>query len=322
MNTDIRIPISFLDNVKRRKLSKALDVSDCAGFLIDLWLNTALNRPKGVLYDLDETDIAIYAGWNGDPKKFVDALLAYRFLEKNDDGIYFLHEWESHQGYASHAPERTKRAQKAARNRWNSRNKKAAKSRAQADEEAHAKNEFEQCSKDDLAMLKNNLAMLKDDLSNAPSPIPSPIPSPSPIPILKDMGNCESPFEFKVKVEDFIEYWNEVAPKYRLSSVSRITNKRERAFKARILEDPNTRNNLEFWKHAVELSVRSDLCLGNIPFKDGHRWKINFDWLIGAVMSKDGEPVNDDNLLKIVEGRLVDSEPLQRPLFTEVEDEQ
>lgn len=136
------------------------------------------------------------------------------------------------------------------------------------------------------------------------------------------MGDCESPFEFKVKVEDFIEYWNEVAPKYRLSSVSRITNKRERAFKARILEDPNTRNNLDFWKHAVELSVRSDLCLGNIPFKDGHRWKINFDWLIGAVLSKDGEPVNDDNLLKIVEGRLVDSEPLQRPLFTEVEDEQ
>ena len=76
MYTRIYIPITFRSNHRRRSISADLDVADCAGYLIDLWLYAAMNYGEdGVLRGMDVFDIAYAAGWKGDPNVFVDALL-------------------------------------------------------------------------------------------------------------------------------------------------------------------------------------------------------------------------------------------------------
>ncbi|MDO4561390.1 MAG: hypothetical protein Q4C86_10620 [bacterium] len=169
MNSDIRIPVSFIGHRKRRKLSLALGVPECAGYLLDLWLNAAMNRPKGVLYDMDAADIAIDAGWEGDPEVFVGALVSCGFLDLDNDGVYVLHDWAEHQGYAQFAEERRDQARNAANARW-------AKHRAAA---GNAERIDEQCG-------EHSPALPTDTGSNAPSPVPSP----SPLPVPKDKNIC------------------------------------------------------------------------------------------------------------------------------------
>lgn len=158
MNTDIRIAVSFLGHRKRKRLRMLLGAgsTDC---LLDLWISTAMNHPSGVLSGMDEIDIALEAGWDGDAKKFVDAMLQSGFLELMDDGTYRLHDWEEHQAYVIKSPSRKAAAQDAARMRWEKdRMRKACGEHADGMPTA-----------------------LPDDANgNAPLPSPSPSPVPSP----------------------------------------------------------------------------------------------------------------------------------------------
>lgn len=216
MNSDIRIPVSFINNIKRMKLSKALDVPDCAGFLLDLWLHVSMDRPKGVLYNMDETDIAFYAGWRGDEHAFVAALMKCGFLEQDEDGNYVIHEWEEHQGYAAHASERSEQAKQAANQRWGRKKGKAAKTSKAGDDADLCE---QQCSQHESALLN-----LKS--SNAPSPTPSPTPSPDPNPSPKPEGHGEivEPEATAVPQEkilqtqdpDFDAFWNAYPEERRL----------------------------------------------------------------------------------------------------------
>lgn len=116
MNTDIRIAVSFLGHRKRKKLRMILGLgaTDC---LLDLWIQTAMNHPDGVLRGLDEVDIALMAGWDGEPKQFVEAMDKCGFLEFTEEG-WKLHDWEEHQPWVIKAEERTAKAKKAADARW------------------------------------------------------------------------------------------------------------------------------------------------------------------------------------------------------------
>lgn len=124
MNTDIRLLITFKGHRKRIKLKKLIgdSATDC---LIDLWLTAALDRPDGILVDWDYDDIAIAANWEGDTKQFVDALVTCKWLEINDDGVYTLHDWQEHQGWASGAKQRSHTAKLAAQARWKKTTKEA-----------------------------------------------------------------------------------------------------------------------------------------------------------------------------------------------------
>ena len=116
MSADIRLYESFLNHRKRRKLEKRLGPQGVVS-LIDLWLNVAVSRPKGVLEDMSEQDIALDAQWPGDPKEFCQALIEIGFLHC-EDGIYFCHEWGDHQPYAYYSKERSQQAREAAETRW------------------------------------------------------------------------------------------------------------------------------------------------------------------------------------------------------------
>lgn len=117
MNSDIRILTSFLTSRKRKKLRTILgDRSD--SYLIDLWLQAAINRPKGILSGMIAEDVALDAGWEGDPAVFVDALIRCGFLDLTEAGEYQLHDWAQHQPWAVGAEERSIKAKKAAAVRW------------------------------------------------------------------------------------------------------------------------------------------------------------------------------------------------------------
>ena len=125
MSSDIRLAISFRGHRKRKRLRLLLGPGS-TDYLIDLWIATAMNHPNGILEGMDETDIALEAGWEGeDAQKLVFALLECGFLEKNESGTYLLHDWEDHQGYVIHSEQRKTQARNAAAARWKPKEEKS-----------------------------------------------------------------------------------------------------------------------------------------------------------------------------------------------------
>ena len=164
MNTDIRISVSFKGHRKRKKLKMYLKNDQAVGYLIDLWISVATDRPSGDLSGLDNMDIAFMAGWEGDPDFFVQALIDSKWLDKTEAGI-MVHDWPEHNGYASAAKDRSDAARNAAKVRWEKRNNALAK-RAQCESKAAALPEHTNSNAE----------------AYAPSPNPYPTPNPNPYP--------------------------------------------------------------------------------------------------------------------------------------------
>jgi len=177
MNSDIRVAISFRNHRKRKRLRMVLGPG-ATDYLLDLWLSAAMNRPSGILHDMDETDIALDAGWDGAPEVFVSALADCGFLDRDADGTYALHDWARHQGYVVHAPEREAKARKAANARW-------------------AKHD--QCPEDARSIPQ---VCPEDAKCNAPSPSPAPSPKeeerPEGKPTSKAPPSAAAAYEFEL----------------------------------------------------------------------------------------------------------------------------
>lgn len=129
MNIDIRLSLEFFDHPKVGKLEKRLGLEGVF-CLLKLWAWTAKNRSGGKLAGLDEEDVEFAARWNGEDGKLVATLLDLRLLEEQD-GVFFIHDWEEHQAYASKSDDRSSKAKKAAAARW---------SKAKEEREADASN--------------------------------------------------------------------------------------------------------------------------------------------------------------------------------------
>lgn len=224
MNSDIRLAVSFRGHRKRKRLRLLLGAgsTDC---LIDLWIATAMTHPSGILQGMDEIDIALEAGWEGDPQQFVVALVECGFLEKDGHGVYALHDWSDHQGYAIHAERRKANARNAAAARWNARQEKAMRDTCGQ----HAE-------------------------GNPPSPLPSPVPEPSPEPVpvpfhssqpAPAAGNAE---QEKGKLTKFL--FPEDSDAYRLAVLMRDTLK----INVPTLKEPN----LQAWARSFDVALRND----------------------------------------------------------------
>lgn len=105
MNTDIRLSVDFLQNIKVRKLKKMLG-ADGVLALIALWTYCAKNHPNGELGKFSP-DVELIAEWDGEEGAFVEALKSLRFLDENEDGSLALHDWEENNPYTAYSQERS-----------------------------------------------------------------------------------------------------------------------------------------------------------------------------------------------------------------------
>lgn len=105
MNTDIRLSVDFLQNIKVRKLKKMLG-ADGVLALIALWTYCAKNHPNGELGKFSP-DVELIAEWDGEEGAFVEALKSLRFLDENEDGSLALHDWVKNNPYAANSEERS-----------------------------------------------------------------------------------------------------------------------------------------------------------------------------------------------------------------------
>jgi hypothetical protein len=112
MATDIRIQVSFRGHRKRKKLTHILG-RGATDHLIDLWIAAAMNKPTGILDGMDDLDVCLEAGWEGEPETFINALTSVGFLEKDSSGVYRLHDWEHHQQWIVKEPARKEKSRKA-----------------------------------------------------------------------------------------------------------------------------------------------------------------------------------------------------------------
>lgn len=165
MNKDFRLSVGFITHPKTVKLRRRIGDAGALA-LISLFGFTAQNKPDGNLTGMSDEDIAIAAGWDGEPAVFVSALLECRFLD-DCDGHFSVHDWAMHNGWAANAQSRSEQSRSAAEQRWN-------KKRAMPTDANSNAVSMDQHSDQHKSALPNH--------ANSNAPIPSPLPSPSPNP--------------------------------------------------------------------------------------------------------------------------------------------
>ncbi len=222
-------------------------------YLLDLWISTAMNHPSGRLDGMDEVDIALEAGWEGEPAAFCRALVECRFLDVDEDGVYVLHDWEDHQPYVLGAEARTERARNAARSRWG--------------------------YKENASGMRG--AMQETESSNAPSPSPSPSPSPKPNqnpyvgqkPTDAPESGGKPPKIAHIPHAQIMDFWNTIVGPRGKPRIKSMTDFRKKALR-RMWQDLGEDADFtepDVWRQFFEFCTRSEILM------DGG-W-FTFDWL-------------------------------------------
>ena len=234
MNSDIRLAVSFRGHRKRKRL-KGLLGADATDYLIDLWIGAAMNHPEGILVGMDETDIALEAGWEKEPQQFINALRECRLLEKTESGAYALHDWEDHQGYVIHAERRKSQARNAANTRW---------------------------QKQQSSIMPP--ATGPHDKGNAPSPtpspelLPSPEPEPAPVPNLSSLPDPASGRTSNKRGGESEQAFDAASEPYRLAILMRDTLQQN----LRSFMEPN----LQDWAKIFNTSILNDARMRDTEF--------------------------------------------------------
>jgi hypothetical protein len=118
---------SLREHPKLRKLCKLLDINrmEGIGHLHCLWWWALEYAQDGDLTGYDLADVALGAEWEGEPARFIEALLncgpggGTGFLERDTEGGLYLHDWWEYAGklieQRRHNAERMRKARAAAR---------------------------------------------------------------------------------------------------------------------------------------------------------------------------------------------------------------
>lgn len=110
---------------KTRRLTRALglavpqDIPQTVGHLCMFWLWCVDYAVDGSLERMSAQDIADAAGWMGDPDLFMDAMRQAEFIDTDENGADFVHDWDDYIGrlLAFREKERKRNADKQRRHR-------------------------------------------------------------------------------------------------------------------------------------------------------------------------------------------------------------
>jgi hypothetical protein len=306
MNTDIRLSTGFFSHPKTKLLKRKFGAESIIS-LQKLWIFAALNKPDGSLRGMTCDMIAVAADWDGDSQEFLSALCEIGFLEQCEEGVYHIHDWVEHNGYASSAQDRSDLA------RW----RRLSQAHPKLFDQLKAENpdrtgisaeEYSHVVKDFL--YKQNTNPGTTGLQPGTSPI---IPGSNtksksksnsksitntkeveePKGSLSDSGESNAPVvasdhtPLRVPVQEIVDLWNTKIEEHRsgMPKITRINQGsiRERTLRAR-------------WKEFPEMAIWDDCFTkaATSPFMGGQNkrgWTANFDWVI-----------KPNNFLKVLEG--------------------
>lgn len=84
--------------LKFKRLQRRLGESKrgLVGLLELLWIETQRNCPEGDIGRFTNEEIAIMVDWDGDPDELVAALVETRWLDRSENHILIVHDWEDH----------------------------------------------------------------------------------------------------------------------------------------------------------------------------------------------------------------------------------
>jgi hypothetical protein len=279
---DIRLSTSFWDHWKTVVLKADIGYPAIES-LQRLWCFAAINKPDGTLTGMTIRTIEIAAHWAGESGAFVGKLVELHFLDAAD-GVFCLHDWAEHNGWAAHAKERSEQGKKGAAARWSKKTNNLPPNGGNKNTDSNA---------------ASNAASI------APGNAPTPTPTPTPTPIEKKQspdGDCvetavstPAPSGKIVQIDRtpyaaILDAYHGTLPELR--TVRKLTPARQQAIRNAWRGDL-IGSDLTKWQDFFAY-VR-DCCpflTGRKPGADGRAFQVDLEWLMKPV-----------NLVKVIEGK-------------------
>jgi len=156
------VKVGFFNHPKTKLLRRTLG-PEAVLSLLELWIYTAVNKPRGDLDGMTDDMIEMAANWTGDSGVFIGALRSIGFMKNLQ-----MNDWKEHNGFAFFSRERSQISRMAAKKRWDVMRKGLKKKTLSGDAQSMP------------------TACEGHNRGNAPSPAPLPLPLPLPSPDLKD----------------------------------------------------------------------------------------------------------------------------------------
>ena len=267
---------------KTLKAARLLGVSipQVVGHLHMLWWWVMDYAPSGDLSDFSSADIAVGAGWDGNPEEFVEALvssgmgLRAGFLERDEHGGLTVHDWSQHGG--RDIDER--RAAVDRKRRW----------RDKANEDATRGETGTNANATVLPQVRGE-ERRGEERRREKTLVPLPAPSDAE----------ESPKQKKIPYQEIVDAYHETLPM--LPRIREMTDQRRKAIAARWGSSPE-RQNLEWWRQYYHAVAESGFLLG----ENERGWVASFDFLL-----------REQKMVMVLEGRY---QSRQRPRNPRLDD--
>lgn len=118
MPDDFRLRVGVTRHPKIKRLVRVLGEGAFRQW-IRLIEFCAENRTSGSLDGMSGEDIELAVDFEGEPGAFIEALEKCRLLDRDEAGVFAMHDWVLNQPWLCNFEERSKRARSAAQARWN-----------------------------------------------------------------------------------------------------------------------------------------------------------------------------------------------------------
>lgn len=135
MTDDVRLSVGLRRHRKTKRLKRILGADGCWS-LVCLFMWVGEERWTGDLSGLSDHDLEEEADWEGEPGRFITALVEVGFMD-GDPLARSIHDWEEHNPYAAGKGARIERGKRGAASRWNK--------HASSMQQASTSNALEQC---------------------------------------------------------------------------------------------------------------------------------------------------------------------------------
>ncbi|WP_432736507.1 hypothetical protein [Maridesulfovibrio sp. FT414] len=255
--TDIRLDVEFAEDFRTQKIMRKFGAEGALG-LIFLMCYCAKHYPSDSGYfprNFDKEDLLFACKVNLERTDYVDMLLDLEIIGE-EDGRYYICEWDDMQPWAAEARARSEKAKKAADARWNKKGKQADKKPAKGSDAGENESDAQALQEQKSGKAKK---VHKADFGNAPSPSPTLF--------------VNTPYS-PPKGDELVEAFCEILPD--LPKPEAVTDALMRKVRKCRCEGGPPEKGILWWRWYFELVKDYPYLLGEV----NQDWKANLPWLV------------------------------------------